>query len=100
MARSIFSVFAYAIALLLDALPAQAEEVLPEAAAAQKVATMQSCTATALADRGLCKKSAVPGPPERNGPCEDVINRQQRTCMIEVLEALSPSAPRTAIQPR
>jgi hypothetical protein len=100
VARSLVSAIAYAIASVLGGLSAQAAQIQPESVAAQAAATLQSCTATAVADRGRCRKTAVAGAQERDTPCEDAINQQQRTCMLEVLEALRPNAPRTPAQAR
>jgi hypothetical protein len=93
------AVIAYAVTSVLGSLAAQAAQIPPEPVAAQK-ATLQSCTATAVADRGRCRDAALPLAQERDVPCEDAINQQQRTCMLEVLEGLHPNAPRTATQPK
>ncbi len=77
-------------ALFAIASAAAATQETQQVPSPSEPTTMEGCNAIATQGRAECRKRAKPGDRQRDTPCEDKVNLQQRLCMLQVLERLHP----------
>jgi hypothetical protein len=93
MAGPIFAVIVCATALTVGSFPARSAQTIPVAGLDQQAMTREGCIANGAAGRGRCPRTPTSGAAGLDEQCEDAINLQQRTCMLEALEAQHSKAP-------
>jgi hypothetical protein len=94
MARLIIAAIAGATAFGLSSAGMQAAEPEAPRAPGEQAAPRNTCSAVGMDDRTRCLALGKAAGKEResNRECEEVMHRQQRRCMLDVLDKSRPVA--------